>query len=300
MLNSQTLCFEWLRSKKGKIKPSTYDKYDMILNKYLLDFFNNYHLDQLDISIIKDYFISLLDQGLSSRVVQSIKNVLKAIYITYENQYGLNHIDFSLVKIEQDKKENEYLTDKQFNQLHQYCMKEKNDICLSILLAMDTGMMIGEMCALKVSDIDLDKQLIHISISKRTQRIKNDEEGSKTVYDIYEVEWTILRDITIPKELFFYLQEYLDYVDKDCYLTSCQDVVSDFTKLQRGLDRIGHILGFKTTFKDLRNMYKERCLRSCMDIHIVMELLGVQSMKQSLPENYKSSDGEKKKQINKL
>lgn len=88
--------------------------------------------------------------------------------------------------------------------------------------------------------------------------------------------------------------------DKDCYLTSCQDVVSDFTKLQRGLDRIGHILGFKTTFKDLRNMYKERCLRSCMDIHIVMELLGVQSMKLSLPENYKSSDEEKKKQINKL
>ena len=90
-------------------------------------------------------------------------------------------------------------------------MKERNDICLSILLAMDTGMMIGEMCALKVSDIDLDKQLIHIS--KRTQRIKNDEEGSKTVYDIYEVEWPILRDITIPKELFFYLQEYLDCYD---------------------------------------------------------------------------------------
>jgi len=257
-----------------------------------------FELEQLNIEIIKQYLMKLINKGLSSSIVQSIKNVLKVIYITYEDQYGLNHIDFSLVKIEQDKKENEYLTDKQFNQLHQYCMKEKNDICLSILLAMDTGMMIGEMCALKVSDMDLDKQLIHIS--KRTQRIKNDEEGSKTVYDIYEVEWTILRDITIPKELFFYLQEYLDYVDKDCYLTSCQDVVSDFTKLQRGLDRIGHILGFKTTFKDLRNMYKERCLRSCMDIHIVMELLGVQSMKLSLPENYKSSDEEKKKQINKL
>ena len=31
-----------------------------------------------------------------------------------------------------------------------------------------------------------------------------------------------------------------------------------------------------------------------------MELLGVQSMKLSLPENYKSSDEEKNKQINKL
>ena len=86
-------------------------------------------------------------------------------------------------------------------------MKERNDICLSILLAMDTGMTIGEISALKVEDVDLDKQLIHIS--KRTQRIKNDEEGSKTVYDIYDVEWPILRDISIPKDLFFYLSEFL-------------------------------------------------------------------------------------------
>ena len=40
-------------------------------------------------------------------------------------------------------------------------MKERNDICLSILLAMDTGMTIGEISALKVEDVDLDKQLIH-------------------------------------------------------------------------------------------------------------------------------------------
>ena len=35
-------------------------------------------------------------------------------------------------------------------------MKERNDICLSILLAMDTGMTIGEISALKVEDVILD------------------------------------------------------------------------------------------------------------------------------------------------
>ena len=257
-----------------------------------------FELEQLNIEIIKQYLMKLINKGLSSSIVQSIKNVLKAIYITYEDQYGLNHIDFSLVKIEQEKKENASLLDEQFNQLHQYCLNTIDAIHLGILLAMDTGMMIGEIVALKVSDIDLDKQLIHIS--KRTQRIKNDEEGSKTVYDIYEVEWTILRDITIPKELFFYLQEYLKDKESDCYLTSHLYVVSEVTKLQRGLDRIGSKYGFKTTFKDLRNTYKERCLKSCMDINILMELLGVQSLKLNLPENYKSSNEEKKRQVNKL
>ena len=47
-------------------------------------------------------------------------------------------------------------------------------------------------------------------------------------------------------------------------------------------------------------MYKERCLKSCMDINILMELLGVQSLKLNLPENYKSSNEEKKRQVNKL
>ena len=42
--------------------------------------------------------MKLINKGLSSSIVQSIKNVLKVIYITYEDQYGLNHIDFSLVK----------------------------------------------------------------------------------------------------------------------------------------------------------------------------------------------------------
>lgn len=63
-------------------------------------------------------------------------------------------------------------------------------------------MVLGEIVALKISDIDLENQLIHIS--KRSQRTKNVDIGSKTIYEIYDVEWPMLRDITIPKE-FFYL-----------------------------------------------------------------------------------------------
>ena len=99
LLNSQTLCFEWLRSKKEDVKPSTYNKYEMIINNYLISFFEKNTLEQLNIEVIKQYLMKLINKGLSSSIVQSIKNVLKAIYITYEDQYGLNHIDFSLVKI---------------------------------------------------------------------------------------------------------------------------------------------------------------------------------------------------------
>ena len=139
---------------------------------------------------------------------------------------------------------------------------------------------------------NLNDALDHYANQKKRYRYNN--------YEVYDVEWPMLRDITIPKELFFYLQEYLKDKESDCYLTSNLYVVSEVTKLQRGLDRIGSKYGFKTTFKDLRNMYKERCLKSCMDMNILMELLGVQSLKLNLPENYKSSNEEKKRQVNKL
>ena len=41
LLNSQTLCFEWLSSKKEDEKPSTYDKYELIINNYLISFFDH-------------------------------------------------------------------------------------------------------------------------------------------------------------------------------------------------------------------------------------------------------------------
>lgn len=225
MINSQSLCFEWLRSKKEDVKPSTYNKYEMIINNYLMSFFETHSLDKLNKEVIKQYLMMLLNKGLSSSIVKSIKNVLRAIYTGYEDLYNLDHIDFSLIKIEKVQKENKYLSDEQLYQLHQYCMKASSDTCLCILLAMDTGMLIGENTALKVKDIDLENQLI--SISKRTQRVKDDKDGSKTVYEIFDIEWPMYRNITIPKELYFYLKDK----DSECYLISNQLKLQSFKEV---------------------------------------------------------------------
>ena len=47
-------------------------------------------------------------------------------------------------------------------------------------------------------------------------------------------------------------------------------------------------------------MFKERCLKSSMDMNVVMEILGVQTLKLTLPENYKSSNEDKRREMNKL
>ena len=76
MLSSETLCLNWLESIKENIKSSTYDKYERIVDKYLISFFNKNHLDTLNGSILKKYILDLMNQGLSSSMLKGIKNVI--------------------------------------------------------------------------------------------------------------------------------------------------------------------------------------------------------------------------------
>ena len=298
MLSSETLCLNWLESIKENIKSSTYDKYERIVDKYLISFFNKNHLDTLNESILKKYILDLMNQGLSSSMLKGIKNVIKAIYNYYENQYGLNHIDFSLVKIEDDQKELNILNNKQIKQLHQYCLKDYNSTHICILLAIDTGMMIGEICALKRKDIDLKTGSIYVDT--RAQRVKNRNQGSKTVYELVDVLWPVKREVMLPDYLIYYLEVYLNNIHDNDYIISGNDQLPDMKTLQRRLNKVENDLGFEMTYKDLRNTFKERCIQSGMNIYSVMEIMGISNMKFTLSQDNYSSHDIKKHEINKL
>ena len=298
MFNSQMLCLNWLDSIRESIKSSTYDKYERIVDKYLISFFNQYHLDSLNEDILKEYMRSLMNQGLSSSMLKGIKNIIKAIYNYYENQYGLKHIDFSLVKIEDQQKEIQLLNKKQIKQLHQYCLKENNSINMSILLAIDTGLMLGEITALKRKDIDLNTGMI--SINKRAQRVKNRNQGSKTVYELFDVVWPVKRTVMLPRYLIDYLKRYLEEMDDDSFIVSGNLQLPDMKTLQRKLNKVENDLGFMMTYKDLRNTFKERCIQSGMNIYSVMEIMGISNMKFTLTQDKYSSYEDKRHEINKL
>ena len=215
-----------------------------------------------------------------------------------KNQYGLNHIDFSLVKIEDDQKELKILNSKQIKQLHHYCLKDNNSNHLSILLAIDTGMMIGEICALKRKDIDLNIGIININ--KRAQRVKNRNQGSKTVYELVDVRWPVKREVILPDYLIHYLESYLRKINDNDYIISGNQQLPDMKTLQRRLNKVENDLGFEMTYKDLRNTFKERCIQSGMNIYSVMEIMGISNMKFTLSQDNYSSHDIKKHEINKL
>lgn len=159
---------EWLEYKRNSIKKSTYGNYLYIIEKYLNTKFGEKNVEKI---INYNDFVQELSNRLSPKTIRDITNVLKAILAYYEEEYGvkLNKKKIRLPK--QEKKKLQILTSREKQKLENYCIKEDTLKNLGILICLNTGMRIGEICALKWENIDLEEKNIYI---KHTlQRVYN-------------------------------------------------------------------------------------------------------------------------------
>lgn len=147
---------EWLEYKKNSIKNSTYYNYKFIIEKYLNKGFGEQNIEK-----IKDYnqYIQELTKKLASKTIRDIICVLKAIlkYYEEENDCKLKYKRMNIPKLE--KKEIKILSSKERIRLEKYCLKENTLKSLGILLSLNTGLRIGEICALKWENIDLKEKI---------------------------------------------------------------------------------------------------------------------------------------------
>ena len=172
----EVIANEWLEYKRNSIKKSTYGNYLYIIEKYL-----NTKFREKDVEEILNYndFIQELSDRLSPKTIRDITNVLKAILTYYEDEYGvkLNKKKISLPK--QEKKKLQILTSREKQKIENYCIEEDTLKNLGILICLNTGMRIGEICALKWKNIDLEEKNIYIKYT--LQRVYNKKTGKTQI-----------------------------------------------------------------------------------------------------------------------
>ncbi len=192
----------YLEFKRHELKSSTFEKYSKIVENRLLPVFEDRNIDQIRPSDVKRWLYSLVDIGAKSKrhylcVLSGIfqeaiydeaieKNPVKFVRMPKVVKPIINPFTSEQVKSILEDAEN-------FNYRH------------FLAIAFFTGMRSGEIIALKKSDIDLEKRLIHVERS----RSKHGETTPKTLNSI--------RDVPIIDALYPYLVELL-HVGKHEYL----------------------------------------------------------------------------------
>ena len=288
---------EWLKYKKNTVKKSTYYNYSYSVAKYLYPSFAGKNITK-----IKNYnnFIEELSDTLSPKTVRDIVTKLKEIINFYEEEHNtkINVKKMSLPKI--NKKEIQILSNKEKQKLEKYCIEQNSLKSLGILICLNTGLRIGEVCALRWENIDFESKKIHIE--KTIERIYSKEENKTIVIIDTPKSITSVRTIPINSKLYNILKQIRGKSKKtDFVLTGSREHYVEPRNYQYHFKEIlkrSKVKKYK--FHTLRHTFATNCIEAGMDIKSLSEILGHADVSITLNIYVHSSDKAKRKYLEKI
>jgi len=282
------------------VKTSTFSNYAAISDKYIIPFIGDKKLRSVGREDIQFFITTLLGQDLSAGTVRNIYRVLYAAMkkaMEYDYIYGNPCEGTRLPEIK--KKEAPLLTLQEQRLLEQTAQGDKNGF--AILLAIYTGLRIGEICALKWNDVDLESGVIHVS--RTIQRIQ--------CYDPHAKTSTILinesvksshsaRTIPLPACILNLFNENKNTSPGE-YIFTYHKHPLEPRVLQYRFKALLKKAGLNDiNFHALRHTFATRCMELCFDVKTLSEILGHASAKMTLDRYAHSQIEHKRTAMNKL
>ena len=295
----KTLIDEWLQFKKISIKESTYFRYVYIINQYILPYFKEIDLEQL-VRYDFNLYVEKLLKNLSPTSAKNTLGILKSILNFAQRKYGYR-FNFDFIAIPKTHtKELRVLSQREKNKLEKYCEKNNTLRDIGILICLNTGLRIGEICALKWNCIDLDKH--YIKVQKTMQRIYNkNAKKSEVIIDIPKTQKSI-RTIPISTKLYNILKPLKKNFSKNCYFLTGSEYSyiepRNYQYMFKKCLKKCKINDFH--FHQLRHTFATDCINVGMDTKSLSEILGHATVKVTLDKYVHSSFNSKKKYLEKI
>ena len=291
------ISYEWLEIKRNEVKDSTYYNYLFIIEKYLNNEFWGLKIDNISDF---NYFIKSLNKTLSCKTIRDIVSVLKMILNYYESEYN---VKLNYKKISVPKSEKNYikvLSNKEKLKLEKYCLDRKDLKLFGIVLCLNTGLRVGEICALKWEDIDLEEKNLYVK--KTLQRVYDSvQKKTKINIDRPKTENSI-RCIPISKKIYEILKPLKkEYRPNQFFLTGSSTKFIEPRNYQNTFKKVLKASKVKqNNFHILRHTFASNCIEVGMDIKSLSEILGHSSVEITLNRYVHSSRKSKKKYLEKL
>jgi len=259
----------YIEVKKAEIRPTSSAKYVNDCKK-LNRYFGDMDIAKITAPIIRGY----VKERLCTAAVKTVKSevtLLKSI-LNSASEEGLCGACILIVKYPPSKHEYKILEDDEFDRLYEYCKSTRHYASTAVLIAMNTGMRIGEICALKKSDIDFQQNSIKV---ERTVEVYTDPETHEYHIDVGSAKTAAgIRIIPITNEFSELLEYRIGQMKDEHYIFSLSKP-TDPTALRRAYKDILDICGIEhLPFHSLRHTFATRMISRGVDPKTAAGFLG--------------------------
>ena len=193
------LCDAWLLRKRDEIRESSYIKYRAILERHIKPRLGSRRLGGICTASVDAFTRELLETDeLSVKTVHDILSVLHSVLKDTEARRPAGALAVQIRYPKGKRREMRVLTIEEQKRLVAYLLHPTDSCKFGLLLALYTGLRIGELCALRWSCIDLREQTIRIAATM--QRLGKTGEGTRIVIGAPKSD-SSLRTIPLPAQI---------------------------------------------------------------------------------------------------
>ena len=286
----------FLDYKKQFVKKSTLCIYRAIIKNHIMPTFKDY-MQTEDVKL-QEFVKDKINSGLSRKMIRDIVVVLKMI-LRFAQSNHRRKVDIQEIHFpsKEEKKKTKVRSKTDERKLFSYLKENFSFENLGILICLQTGMRIGEICGLRWKDISLDCN--EISVNRTVERIYLNEEGKKTELIIGEPK-TIhsKRCIPLTSSLLKIIKPLKRIVNGSFYLLTNSDKPIEPRVYRNHFKNLLCKLGINPIkFHGLRHTFATRCIENNTNYKAVSSILGHSSISITLDLYVHPSNDEKRKCI---
>lgn len=296
-------CDQWLLMNRTRVKESTYVKYSATMEKYIKAKLGAYPVHTLTSAGIEQFGYELLfTEALAPKTVKDVLTILHAVLKFTEKQLPgqMGHIEIIYPK--EVKKEMRVLTREEQTQFVSYLTENMDSFKFGVLLALFTGMRIGEVCALRWGDISLKERTIKVSATMQRLRDFSENRDARTKVVISTPKSVnSARVIPLTQTALSLCRNRYSNQPEAFVLTGEAESYIEPRVLQYRLCKFTRDCGLEGVhFHTLRHTFATRCVEVDFELKSLSEILGHASPRITIERYVHSSMELKRHNMNKL
>lgn len=296
----------WLDNNRVSLREQTFSKYKRLIETHIVPVIGSVNIKSITSTYINKFLYEKTENGrldgsggLSPSYIKTLSFILNSS-LKFAAQEGLcNFIAGSIITPPNKPRKLDVLSVNEQMILEHYIFNNLNEKNIGILLSLYAGLRIGEVCALKWSDINFGEKTIHIKDTvSRIATVTEEFTQTKTKLQINDAKtYSSNRIIPIPEILYNLLLQSKN-TESEFVLKGSSYPYTDPRTLQYAFHKKLKDCGLRDiNYHTLRHTFATRCIESGMDVKSLSEILGHSNVNITLNTYVHSSVSLKRKQL---